>query len=146
MPAYEQNEEREMRREEYKQLILKPVSIQDKLEEIDSSSNIVNDISALRQGNLSDEEFALRKKLYVCYLRAHDIYEEHTQRKLGIRRKKHINDLLKSNQSGAGQSIFSSGTSSFSVLPNDTSSLLTSDLASQPKLKPPPSTTQKGKK
>lgn len=128
------------------EVFVKSVSVQDKLEEIDSNSKIANDVANLRQGNLTDEEFALHKKLYVCYLRVHDIYEEHVQKKLGIRRKRHLNDLLKSNQSGSSQSVFSSGTSSFTVLPTDTSSsLLTSDLASQPKIKPPQQ-TQKGKK
>lgn len=148
MPVSYENEDRE-ERDKNRQPLLKPPSLQDKLEETDPASKIFTEVDKLIQGSLSDEQHAFNKKLYMCFLRATEIYEEQSQKRLGIRRKRHLTDLIKGQQSapsGAGQSLFS-GNSSFSVLSSDPSqSLLTSDLATQGKLKPPPSTSQKGKK
>ncbi|BBB06518.1 small capsid protein [Rhinolophus gammaherpesvirus 1] len=129
--------------------VLKMPDVQDKLEDSDSNPEVAKQLKNFQKSSLNNEQLEQAKKLYVCYLRAQEIYEEQAQKRLGIRRKKHLADVSKAGHSGPGgslpSSIFSSTTptsASFTVLPSDSSS----DLASQPKLKAPHPQTTKGKK
>nr|BEG23060.1 small capsid protein [Macronycteris gammaherpesvirus 1] len=99
---------------------LKDPIVQPKLEDIDPTDPIVTQLAVLKQGSKTAEEFEKLKKLYTCFLKCSQLYEEYEAKRNGVKRKKNFS-------SSGGNNIFQTTTSStpfsFNVQPSTQGSI-----------------------
>lgn len=72
---------------------VKPPVIQDRLENDFPASPLVQQVNALIQGNLTNEEFAAAKQSYLTYLIADRVYNQYLHHQHGIRRRQYLQHI-----------------------------------------------------
>lgn len=83
-------------------LTVKPPIIQDRLENDFPSSPLVQQVNALQQGNLTNDEFAAAKQSYLTYLIADRVYNQYLHQQHGIRRRQYLQHIHQQTHGAVG--------------------------------------------
>lgn len=81
---------------------LKLPIVQNRLENDFPDSTVVGQLQALKRGDASDEEFALAQKQYLVFLTCQMLYDKYLLTQNGVRRKRHIMNLIQRNATAEG--------------------------------------------